>query len=86
MPPYWSLTATTRAPRAAKISAACEPTLPKPWMATDTSLRAMPASASAADVTCTMPADVAVPRPSEPPTARGLPVTTAGIVYPRLTE
>jgi hypothetical protein len=29
---------------------------------------------------------VAVARPSEPPTAIGLPVTTAGIVYPEFTE
>ncbi|MNW56779.1 hypothetical protein D3C74_345190 [compost metagenome] len=80
MPPYWSLTATTRAPWPARIAAACEPTLPKPWTATDASDSSRPASASAALVVWTTPCDVAVVRPSEPPTGMGLPVTTPGIV------
>ncbi|OIQ79694.1 hypothetical protein GALL_385660 [mine drainage metagenome] len=55
-------------------------------MATLTSASDVPASASAARVACTTPREVAVARPSDPPTASGLPVATPGIVKPRLTE
>ena len=79
-PPVSSDTATTRVPASCRKRAACDPTLPKPWTAALTSSSWTPASPSAAAAACTTPRDVAVARPSEPPTATGLPVVTPGIV------
>ena len=79
-PPCSSLTATTRVPASCRNREACEPTLPKPCTAALTSRSCTPASPRAAAAACTTPREVAVARPSEPPTASGLPVVTAGMV------
>ena len=66
--------------------AAHEPTLPKPWMAADTSVGFRPSFLRAARADTITPRPVASVRPSEPPITRGLPVTTAGVVMPLVFE
>ena len=80
MPPLESLTATMVAPSAASSVAAMEPALPKPWIATRAPLMEMLSTLLACRSVNTVPRAVASLRPSDPPIAIGLPVTTPEMV------
>ena len=60
--------------------------MPYPWMATRVSSTAIPRCFRVAPVMYMTPRAVAAPRPLEPPTERGLPVTTPGTEYPTFIE
>lgn len=77
-PPPLLLAATIRAPFAASSSIVPIPTFPTPCTATLALCRSSPTRPAASSITCVSPTDVALPRPSDPPIATGLPVTTAG--------
>ena len=72
----------TRAPAWAKSWAATPPTWPKPWMATRSPSRVSPRRRASSSTQTSTPRPVASKRPRLPPTATGLPVTTAGTVWP----
>ena len=76
MPPPASLTATTFAPISCSSLAAVAPTLPKPCTATVAPLRFTSWWRAISWMTYCSPRPVASERPSVPPTATGLPVTT----------
>ena len=76
MPPLLSLTAMIFIPASAISRAAVEPTLPNPCTATVAPSARIFFFASAQRVTTRQPRPVASLRPSEPPIATGLPVTT----------
>lgn len=77
MKPAWSPTATVDTPSFASSIAACDPTLPKPSVAIVAPARSKPCSSAHWRITCTIPWPDARSRPSIPPLATGLPVTTA---------
>ncbi len=80
IPPVESLTATTVEPSSLISRAAIEPALPKPWTATVALVRSRFRWRAASTMQYTVPRAVASLRPSEPPRAIGLPVTTPGTV------
>ena len=65
-----------RQPASCRNCAASPPTLPKPCTATVAPRGSTPASRSALNAAYITPRLVAPPRPSDPPTETGLPVTT----------
>ena len=76
-PPLESETATTVAPASAANLANSEPTLPKPWIAIRQALERDPSARERLlRAQKKTPRPVASSRPSEPPIASGLPVTT----------
>ena len=62
------------------------PTFPYPWMATRVSSTDIPRCFSVELVMYVTPRAVAAPRPFDPPTDRGFPVTTPGTEYPTFME
>jgi hypothetical protein len=76
MPPAFSLTAMTVAPRASSRRAVWKPTLPKPCTATRMSVNTFPCVFRNLRRTFMTPRPVASSRPTEPPMLTGLPVTT----------
>ncbi|MFM2053630.1 MAG: hypothetical protein RL456_1667 [Pseudomonadota bacterium] len=86
MVPVWSCTATIFAPAPTNISAAAEPTLPKPCTATRAPSRFSPRRRAASRPVTNTPRPVALTRPSEPPRWMGLPVTTPLAVAPTFIE
>ena len=63
-----------------------EPTLPKPWIAILSPSIATPRRVSVSSSEKKTPRPVASSRPSEPPIASGLPVTTLSTEYPLFIE
>ncbi len=86
MPPLVSETAITVAPAAAANCANREPTFPKPWIATLSPAIARPRRVRVSSSAKKTPRPVASSRPSEPPTASGLPVTTLSTECPWFIE
>ena len=87
--PFESERATTLNPASASIRAMCPPTFPNPCTAhvkspvrRETSLAFFRYSRS----TTNPPNAVAISRPREPPSSTGLPVRTAGTLYPFIFE
>ena len=76
MPPAMSETAMIFAPASWHMRAAIEPTLPKPWTTIRLPASVKPRSGAASRQMSIRPRPVASTRPREPPSERGLPVTT----------
>ena len=80
--PLTSWIATIFAPASKKILAAALPTLPKPCTAIRAPSSFTPTFRMAASPVTNTPRPVASARPSDPPSATGLPVTTPVAVLP----
>ena len=81
MPPWMSETARIFAPASKHMRAAIEPTLPKPCTTIRLPLSVSPRRGAASRAISMSPRPVASTRPREPPSDRGLPVTTAVTVW-----
>ena len=84
--PFESDSATTRAPSSARSPARLRPTVPNPWIATRVSGKRRPSFWSAVRMQLRTPRAVAPSRPTDPPTASGLPVTTPSTEWPTFIE
>src|SRR5262249_41127986 len=82
IPPRESDMATTRAPSLWRIRATMAPAFPAPWPTTPAPVRLMPTDFEASRMVNWHPRAVASFLPSDPPTERGLPVTTPRQEYP----
>ncbi len=74
------------APAPASSSATVMPTRPKPWIATRAVDRSRPFAPATAVMHRSAPRAVALRRPRVPPTASGLPITEAEMVWPRCID